>query len=210
MCFKQKFRKVLVDATNINLAKNIEYKNAVCGNVQTISISCNDNVTFCDSKTSTLDNNNDYDSLSFTCDICINKTDLSIKSTDVTIKQQGTKYNITALINVEKVTSSSVVVDFRGQNSQNQITINESKTISVSPYANQNISVLWDINSTDFVSITVDFKNVIAETDENNNYIKKTTRPLTKAYVSIATDYSVLSGTISNYLWQYKNIGGYA
>ncbi|MEK6943668.1 MAG: S8 family peptidase, partial [Nanoarchaeota archaeon] len=187
-------------------ARNIDYKNAVCGNSQSIDVYCSDNATYCGTKSSTIDSNNDYDSLLFSCDICINKTDLSIKTSDVTIKQQGTKYNITALINVEKATSSNVVVDFRGQNLQNQPTINESKIISVSPYVNQNTSVLWDINSTDFVSITVDFTNKIAETDENNNYIKKTTRPLTKAYLDVNTDYSVLSSVYQNFLDDYIDL----
>ncbi|MEK6943670.1 MAG: hypothetical protein AABX00_06415 [Nanoarchaeota archaeon] len=107
---------------------------------------------------------------------------------------------------IDKVNSPKIVVDFRGQNLQNQLTINESKTISVSPYVNQNVSVLWDTNSTDFVSISVDFKNTVAETDENNNYVKKTTRDPINANINVAVDYPVLSGTIQNFLGQYVNI----
>lgn len=139
------------------------------------------------------------------CNICINKIDLSIKISDVTIKAQGNKYNITALINVEKV-NGTIVVDFRGQNIKNNPTINESKTISVSQYINQNVSVLWDINSTDLISITVDFKNTVAEIDESNNYVRKAARPATKAYVGVTTDYPVLVDTIKNFLGQYIDI----
>jgi len=186
--------------------KEINYKNAVCGNSQSIDIYCSDNATFCGTKSSTIDNNNDYDSLSFDCSICINKTDLSIKTSDVSIKSTSTnKHNITALINVEKV-NGSIVVDFRGQNLNQQITQNESKTITVSQYVNQNVSVVWDLNSTDFVSITVDFKNTVAEIDEGNNYIRKAARPATKVYVDIATDYSVLNSVINNYLDDYIDI----
>ena len=116
----------------------------------------------------TLKQKQSLDLLVFTFNICVNKTDLSITTSDVTIKSTLTnKHNITALITVEKVTASNVVIDFRGTNTQSgKPTINESKTISVSQYVNQNVSVLWDTNSTDFISITVDFKNTVAETDE--------------------------------------------
>ncbi|MBS3105415.1 hypothetical protein J4234_04110 [Candidatus Woesearchaeota archaeon] len=166
-------------------------------------IYCSDNATFCGTKSSTIDNNNDYDSLSFDCSICINKTDLSIKTSDVTIKSTATnKFNITALVNVEKV-NGTIVVDFRGQNLKGAITQNESKIISLSQYVNKNTSVLWDLNSTDFISITVDFKNTVAEIDESNNYIRKAAKPATKAYVDISTDYSVLTSVINNYLDDY-------
>ena len=140
------------------------------------------------------------------CNICINKTDLSISTKDITIKSTSTnKYNITALINVEKV-NGTIVVDFRGQNLNQQITQNKSKTISVSQYVNQNVSILWDLNSTDFISITIDFRNTIAEIDESNNYIRKAARPATKAYVDISTDYSVLTSVVNNYLDDYIDI----
>ncbi|MBS3105414.1 S8 family serine peptidase [Candidatus Woesearchaeota archaeon] len=167
--------------------KEITYTNAVCGNSQSIDIYCSDNATFCGTKSSTIDNNNDYDSLSFSCNVCVNKTDLSIKTSDVTIKKQGNKKNITALITVEKVTASNIVI------------------ISVSQYQNQNVSVLWDTNSTDFVSITVDFTNVVAETDDKNNYARKSTNDPINAYIEVTTDYPVLENAIKNFLGQYVN-----
>src|SRR3989338_8630029 len=187
--------------------KEITYTNAVCGNSQSIDIYCSDNATFCGTKSSTIDNNNDYDSLSFSCNVCVNKTDLSIKTSDVTIKKQGNKKNITALITVEKVTASNIVIDFRGTNTQSgKVTINESKIISVSQYQNQNVSVLWDTNSTDFVSITVDFTNIVAETDDKNNYARKSTNDPINAYIEVTTDYPVLENTIKNFLGQYVNV----
>lgn len=119
-----------------------------------------------------------------------NKTDLSIKISDVTIKSTSTnKHNITALITVEKVNQNNIVIDFRGTNTQSgKVTQNESKTISVSQYIHQNVSVLWDTNSTDFVSITVDFTNIVAETDDKNNYAKKSTRHPIKAYIDRGTE----------------------
>ena len=194
-------------STNQDSSRTMNMINVVCDNTQIISVYYNDNaITLCDSKITTIDNNNDYDSLSFDCNIRINKTDLSIKTSDVTIKSTATnKFNITAFINVEKV-NGTIVIDFRGQNLKGGITQNESKIISVSQYVNQNVSVLWDINSTDFISITVDFKNTVAETDESNNYIRKSTRPATKAYVDINTDYSVLTSVIQNYLDDYIDI----
>jgi len=174
------------------------------GSSKNINVKCNDNATFCGTKSSTIDNNNDYDSLSFDCSICINKTDLLIKTSDVTIRSNGSRSNITALITVEKVNENNVVVDFRGLNSQTgKTTQNESKRINVAQYVNQNVSVLWDTNVTDFVSITVDFTKIVAETDESNNYIKKSTRPPIKAYIEVTTDYSVLENTIKNFLGQY-------
>ena len=74
---------------------------------------------------------------------------------------------------------------------------NQSKTIG-----------LWNLNSTDFVSVYVDFTNVVAETDETNNYIKKSTRPPIKAYIEVSTDYSVLTNTITNFLGQYVDTQG--
>ncbi|MBI2658473.1 S8 family serine peptidase [Candidatus Woesearchaeota archaeon] len=198
---------ILNGTTDSDGFKEINYRDAVCGNSQSIDIYCSDNSTFCGTKSSTIDNNNDYDSLMFDCSICINKTDLSIKTSDVTIKTQGGKSNITALITVEKVNQNNVVIDFRGLNSQTgKPTQNESKIISVSQYVNQNVSVLWDTNSTDFVSITVDFTNVVAETDDKNNYIKKSTSKPINAYIDVTTDYPVLVNTIKNFLGQYVNV----
>lgn len=183
----------------------INYTNVNCGSSQTVEVRCNDN-TVCDSKSSTVDSAGDYDSLSFTCNICINKTDLSISTKDVTIKSQSGKHNITALINVEKV-NGTIIIDFRGQNIKNDITQNESKTINVAQYVNQNVSVLWNINNTEFISITVDFTNVVKdELDKSNNYIKKAARPATKAYVDVASDYSILENTIKNYLGQFIEV----
>jgi len=197
---------ILNGTTDSDGFKEISYRDAVCGNSQSIDIYCSDNATFCGTKSSTIDNNNDYDSLSFDCSICINKTDLAIKTSDVTIKKQGNKKNITALITVEKVTASNIVIDFRGTNTQSgKVTINESKIISVSQYQNQNVSVLWDTNSTDFVSITVDFTNVVAETDDKNNYARKSTNDPINAYIEVTTDYPVLENAIKNFLGQYVN-----
>ena len=198
---------ILNGTTDSDGFKEISYRDAVCGNSQSIDIYCSDNATFCGTKSSTIDNNNDYDSLSFDCSICINKTDLAIKTSDVTIKKQGNKKNITALITVEKVTASNIVIDFRGTNTQSgKVTINESKIISVSQYQNQNVSVLWDTNSTDFVSITVDFTNIVAETDDKNNYARKSTNDPINAYIEVTTDYPVLENTIKNFLGQYVNV----
>src|SRR3989344_9477506 len=116
------------------------------------------------------------------------------------------KHNITALINVEKVTASNIQVYFRGENIKQDFTLVETKTINVNQYQNQNVSVLWDLNKTDFVSVYVDFTNVVAEVDESNNYIRKAARPATKAYVDIAIDYSVLTSIIQNYLDDYIDI----
>lgn len=145
----------------------INYTEVTCGSSQSITIKCSDDTT-CDSKSTSIDSNGDYDSLSFTCNVCINKTDLSIKTSDVSIKSTNTnKFNITALLNVEKVTASNIVIDFRGQSAKDSsVTQNESKTISVTQYVNQNVSVLWDLNKTDFVSVFVDFSNIVAENDE--------------------------------------------
>lgn len=138
---------------------------------------------------------------------CINKTDLSIKTSDVTIKDQSGKSNITALITVEKVNATNVVIDFRSLNSKSGATTqNQSIKINISPYVNQNVSVLWDTNSTDFVSITVDFTNIVAETDDKNNYIEKSTRLSIKAYIEVTTDYPVLESTIKNFLGQYVDV----
>ena len=188
-------------------SRTMSYNGVVCGEPQNITIKCSDD-TLCDSKSTTIDSNGDYDSLSFACNICINKTDLSIKTSDVTIKSTSTnKFNITALINVEKVNQNNVTVDFRSLNTQSgKVTQNQTKFINVNPYQNQNVSVLWDLNSTDFVSITVDFTNIVAEADESNNYVKKSTRPQIKAYLDISTDYSSLISPIKNYLGQYAEI----
>lgn len=192
-------------SVDIDGSRSINYTNVNCGSSQSITIKCADD-TNCDTKSSSIDSNNDYDSLTFTCNICVNKTDLSIATKDVTIKSQGNKHNITALVNVEKVSANNVVIDFRGQNLKNDITQNETKTISVSQYVNQNVSVLWDLNSTDFISITVDFKNSVAEIDESNNYVRKAVRPATKAYIEVTTGYPVLENTIKNFLGQYIEV----
>jgi len=70
----------------------------------------------------------------------------------------------------------------------------------------KNIGKNCSINKTDFVSITIDFKNTVAENDETNNYIRKAARPATKAYVDVSTDYPVVIGSVKNYLSQYIDL----
>ena len=54
--------------------------------------------------------------------------------TKKTIKEN--KHNITALINVEKVSASNVQVYFRRENIKQDFTFIEPKIISLSPYIN--------------------------------------------------------------------------
>ena len=56
------------------------------------------------------------------------------------------------------------------------------------------------------MSITVDSTNLVAESDETNNYIKKSALPQINVYLDIATDYSFLIPPITNYIGQYANI----
>src|SRR3989344_2661123 len=191
--------------TDLDGSKEISISDSTCGSSNNVTIKCSDDTT-CDSKFTSVDTNGDYDSLSFTCNVCINKTDLSIKTSDVTIKSQGNKYNITALINVEKVSANNVQVYFRGENIKQDFTLVETKIININPYQNQNVSVLWDLNKTYFVSVFVDFSNVVAEVDESNNYVRKAARPATKAYVDVSTDYAVLNAVYSNFLDDYIDL----
>ncbi|MBI2651324.1 hypothetical protein HYX01_02540, partial [Candidatus Woesearchaeota archaeon] len=103
---------ILNGSVDADGSRTINYTDVVCGSSQSITVKCSDDTT-CDTKSSSIDSEGDYDSLIFNCNICINKTDLSIKTSDVAIKSQGGKFNITALIDVEKVTVNNTKLDFR-------------------------------------------------------------------------------------------------
>ena len=109
----------------------------------------------------------------------------------------------------QNLRSHTVKVDFRGLNTQSgKVTQNQTILFNARPYNNTNVSVLWDASSTDFVAITVDSTNLVAESDDTNNYVKKSTQSQIKAYIEVSTDYPVLSSTITNFLGQYVDTQG--
>src|SRR3989338_2119846 len=86
-------------------------------------------------------------------------------------------------------------------------------TLSSNSYANENDSniillIYTSQNDTEsiFEGNNTTIFYIVAETDDTNNYIKKSTNDPINAYIEVTTDYSVLENAIKNFLWQYVNV----
>jgi len=86
-------------------------------------------------------------------------------------------------------------------------------TLSSNSYANENDSniillIYTSQNDTEsiFEGNNTTIFYIVAETDDTNNYIKKSTNDPINAYIEVTTDYSVLENAIKNFLGQYVNV----
>ncbi len=180
---------------------------SICGESLSYTLKCLNNSVSCETKTITLDVEDDFKGLSFDCSVCTGDIDLRADISNIKTNKGDNKItaNLT-LINVP--TTSNVNITFKVQGSDGLISREESQLFNVGPnerfkFIAQSISLT---GNDDFVHVYVDPNNKVLETNEKNNYaLVPLFEPEIDAYLDISTGYSLIDREIKDYLKLFVN-----
>ncbi|HLG24750.1 MAG TPA: S8 family peptidase [Candidatus Nanoarchaeia archaeon] len=186
----------LVGVADYNLTKN-------CGQSMEFVVRCDDNVTFCDAKTTSLDFMGDYDSLMYDCTRCNGKQDLKVNIGGVNISPSSNKVNVNFTIeNVGTVSNLNVTV--KAQDKNTGLISNENYGIININQLDTSKSVTISINlaNADFVHVYIDADKIpkVNEPKINNYVAVPVITKKVKAFVSVDTGFPEVDKVIKDYI----------
>ena len=180
----------------------IDLQDETCGDPQNVEVRCEDDVTVCGTQSTSLDDPNDpdYDSLLFSCDICLPEVnDLFVEQDDISFADdQAGDINISITIHSLNVNANNVDVDISCIDNGDFIS---RETISVVQNSEDYlVSVSDDLSGCGKINVQVDPDNEVDESDEENNNAEQFVIDPVDAYLSVNTGYSLVDDTIEDFV----------
>src|SRR3989339_662416 len=189
--------------------KEFSLKNINSDNNQNIEIKCNDEITFCESKSTKINFNGDIDTLIFICDMCTSIIDLYIKPREIMFKEQSGQTNVSIIVHSANIEASNVNVKLTKSCKGNYSSINKIIPI-ISSSKNYELSFLENLEGCEKIIFQIDPENLVNEDNEENNFIEKYVMSKFNAYLAVNTGYSYVDSVVKEYLADYvENVSKY-
>ena len=182
--------------------KEFSLKNINSDNNQNIEIKCNDEITFCESKSTKINFNGDIDTLIFICDMCTSIIDLYIKPREIMFKEQSGQTNVSIIVHSANIEASNVNVKLTKSCKGNYSSINKIIPI-ISSSKNYELSFLENLEGCEKIIFQIDPENLVNEDNEENNFIEKYVMSKFNAYLAVNTGYSYVDSVVKEYLADY-------
>lgn len=185
--------------------KELTLNDVTCGDPQEVQIKCTDDSTVCDTQSTSMDstdpNNPDYDSLYFTCDMCLPAyEDLFIEPDDIAFADQGDDLNVSVTVHTVNIEASNVEVNITRLCGDDYFT--DTETIPTVTSSNDYIvSIVRNLDGCQKIRAHVDPNDDIDEGDneENNEAEQFVIDPL-DVYVNVNTGYSLVDDKIEDFI----------
>ncbi len=195
---------VLNTTTNQGGTKSVNFTNVICGVSQTLAVYCSNNQSkLCEQKETSLDFNEDNDSLVFNCNRCNNNKNLELSLTDIDYRQvSGNTFEFNVTVNNENI-GGTINITIKGQDkTTGLITREASDTLTLSSSETSSFKLInIDTTNVDYLHIYIDFNNNQIEADETDNYvIVPFIKIKEKAFLDINTGNSKADEAIRGYL----------
>src|SRR3989344_5029046 len=181
--------------------KSLSLSNYNCGELQSIQVKCSDASTVCQTKQAAIDIEGETESLSFNCQICLNKKDVLLNAEDVSLADiSSSSVNVSALVRTENLAPSNLEVSFTGFDKDNRKIDSRTVTASLSSYSSKLVSVPLNGNNLFSFKVVVDPNSKSGDENRNNNEVYKYKGKVPKVCFDINTNLRKIDDIITNYL----------
>ena len=190
----------ILKGTTDNFGLFESQQSSICGEGLSYTLKCGNNSMVCETKTTSLDFNNDFDSLQFDCTICTGISDLKIDSGDINISTDNNQATVN--ITTENIIANDVNLTVKAQDKETGLISNENSVLfdinENDKFSVQTVSV--DLNNADFIHIYIDPNNKVNEPKTNNYVVVPVITNKRKAFISVDTGNLYVDNAIKDYL----------
>lgn len=176
-----------------------------CGSSQEIEVKCSAGGTSCDVQSTSIDENNDLDSLYFSCDVCSSDSDLSVDSSSISFVNSGNLIDVSVAVQAVGISASNVKVELKCE-SEGSFEFEEYiSSISSNGEYVVNFSDK-DLGDCLKVGAYVDLNGLVSEDDEDNNYVSEFVIDPLDVYLVVDSGSPSVDEVIEDFVGEYVEI----